>query len=48
MKKNVYIKPSKEYTNVSIYKNKNILLKTKAFENYIYNFYICYQILSKL
>ena len=39
MKKNVNLKPSQEYTNVSI-TYKIILLKIKHSKNYIYNFYI--------
>ena len=47
MKNNVYLKTSQEYTNC-IDTNNTILLKNKAFLNYIYNFYICYQIFIKL
>ena len=43
---NFNLKPSQEYTNVPIY--NNILLKLKHYKNYIYNFYICYQIFIKL
>ena len=56
MKTNFYLKLSHEYTNVSICNktpkppgfDNTILLKNRAFLNYIYNFYICYQIFIKL
>ena len=47
MKKNFNLKPSQEYTNVSI-KYNTVLLKIKHSNNYIYNFYIYYQIFIKL
>ena len=44
MKTNFNLKPSQEYTNISIKYNTivYILLKIKYSKNYINNFYICY------